>query len=301
MNISKIHLLQANIGMWLNHQDSLKNSLKSMWSYFLANDPNFFRKHAEVQSYIKYIQKNNPDILYLTEVCWVEQMEEISSALIAMNYNEHIIKWFELWNMDHESHRFLYHIMATKSDFIHKKTIHQFTMNSGIRFMKWKNWLWKSTPSINSQVNSILDWGWSHYQIDWIEMGFMHAHANDSTDVFSGLLNNLYFEGRTSQLLVWDMNMDTNKAKTLVKSTNPDLMLFETIKTYPYYFEAFREWIFESAIRSIMKKKFLSHPDQLYYGSEIQILEHQILWPESTWLKTDHSINQFKFQTSSQG
>ena len=299
MNSSQIHILQANIGMWLNHQDSLKQWLTSMWAYFLANDPNFFRKHTEVQSYIKYISKNSPDILYLTEVCWSDQMEEISNRLLTMGYRLHVIKWFELWNMDHESHRFLYHIMATKSDFNHKKTIHQFTMNHGIRFMKWKNGLWKANPNINTQVNSILDWGGSHYQIDGIEIGFMHAHANDTTAVFSGLLDTLW-TNKSNQILAWDMNMSIARAKFIVDSINPELSLLETSNTYPYYFSSLKKWIIESAIRWIMTKNFLSHPDQFFHTSWIKISESQILWPEVTWLKTDHTINHFKFRTLSQ-
>ena len=299
MTISQVHLMQANIGMWLNHQDSLKQWLTSMWAYFLASNPDFFRKNAEVQSYIKYISKNNPDILYLTEVCWVDQMEEISNKLLSKGYRIHVTKWFELWNMDLESHRYLSHIMATRSDFHHKKTIHQVTMNNGIRFMKWKNGLWKNIPNINNQVNAILDWGGSHYQIDGIEIGFMHAHANDTTLVFSELLESIRTDN-SNQILAWDMNMSIDKAKILANTINPGLQLLETNKTYPYYFESSKDWIVESAIRSIMNKQFLSHPDQLFHSSWIKVLENQILWPKLTCLKTDHSVNHFKIHISSQ-
>lgn len=291
--------MQANIGMWLNHQDSLKQWLTSMWAYFLASNPDFFRKNAEVQSYIKYISKNNPDIVYLTEVCWIDQMELLSDYLIGMGYNIHVSKWFELWNMDHESHRYLYHIMATKSDFNHKKTIHQFTMNTGIRFMKWKNGLWKNIPDLNNQVHSILDGSWSHYQIDGIEIGFMHAHANDSTGVFKGLLSSLRDSNNANQILSWDMNMSVDKAKILTDTINPELQLLETDKTYPYYFQSFKKWIITSLIDGMMQKHFLSHPDQFYSSSDIQVLENNILWPITTQLKTDHSINHFRFQVSS--
>ena len=40
-----------------------------MGAFFLARNPDFFRKNAEVESYIEYIIKESPDICYLTEVC----------------------------------------------------------------------------------------------------------------------------------------------------------------------------------------------------------------------------------------
>lgn len=91
-----IHILQANIWMGLDHQKSLKKWIQSMGAFFLARNPDFFRKNAEVESYIEYIIKESPDICYLTEVCWVEQRDMLVSSLERSWYRTHSIEGFEL-------------------------------------------------------------------------------------------------------------------------------------------------------------------------------------------------------------
>lgn len=113
-----VHLLESNIGMGLDHQSSAYDIYRSSMGFFLAKNPEIFRKYAEVQSYCRYIEKQNPDVVFLTEVCGEDQKDEICSFLESRGYGIHCMKAFELHNMDAESHRFLYNIIASKTPII---------------------------------------------------------------------------------------------------------------------------------------------------------------------------------------
>jgi hypothetical protein len=110
-----VHLLESNIGMGLDHQSSAYDIYRSSMGFFLAKDPEIFRKYAEVQSYCRYIEKQNPDVVFLTEVCGEDQKDDICDFLESKGYHLQFMRAFELHNMDAESHRFLYNIIAAKT------------------------------------------------------------------------------------------------------------------------------------------------------------------------------------------
>ncbi len=271
-----------------------------MWAYFLTSNPDFFRKNSEIQPYVNYIKNEAPDILYLTEICGAEQCDSIRESLERMGYKTHTIKGFELWNMQDASHRYLYHIMGAKWDFTHNSTIQQYTTNPLIRFMKRKNSLWKWTTTRNEQVSAILDgWG-SRYTIGDTEIGLLHAHATDTTDVFEWIASGLGQSKRVIQVLMGDVNMKTSSSDRIVELSNLHLKRVETKKTHPYYFSQSWWWIFTQAIYSLMQKNLLSHPDQIFINSWVQVMSQKTLWPNETGLKSDHAVNHLIYRTTSQ-
>lgn len=296
---SNIHLLQANIGMWLDHQTSLQRWLVSMWAFFLARDPEFFRKNAEVKTYIEYIKSESPDILYLSEVCGTEQRDFLCDCLEADGYAIHVEKWFELWSMEAESHRFLYHIMATRSQFQHRMTRFQYRQDRLMRYFRGINWLGKSLPKTREKVSTILDGSGSHYNIDGIEIGLIHSHADISTISVQELAASLYATEWEKQILIWDVNMGVSSMENILANKNPWLKRVITGKTYPYYFDEAGQWIFTQTIRNLMKKQMLPMPDQAYVNPWIHIVSKKNLWPQDTGLRTDHSVNHFYIRITS--
>lgn len=291
-----MHIIQANIGMWLDHQRSLWKGFQSMGAYFLSAYPEFFRKNAEVQSYINYIKKENPDVVYLTEVCWVEQRDALLNALEQDWYATHVIEWFELWNMQEDSYKYLYHIMGSKIPFQHRQTIQQYTSNKVIRFLKRNNGIGKESPLQATQVNAILDGGGSRYTIWDIEIGLMHAHAMDKIDVFTWLTQWLK-QSRESRVLIGDMNMQIWSSERIMNQLDPDLKRVGTERTYPYYFTQNSGGIFTQAINRQMVSKFLSHPDQAFVNpTSIELIGQKTLGPKETWLKTDHAVNHYRLR-----
>lgn len=269
-----------------------------MRAFFLARNPDFFRKNAEVESYIDYIKKENPDVCYLTEVCWIEQRDMLVSGLENCWYKTHTIEWFELWNMQEESHRYLYHIMASKIDFRHNQTEQQYTSNSVIRFLKWKNGLNKEDISISEKIAGILDGGWSRYTIWDMEVWLMHAHSIDQTTVFYNLMAGLASSGNNRQVLVWDVNMKTEFSEEIARNINPNIQRIETNRTYPYCFTQSKWWILTRTINWKMLSWCLPFPDQAFVNPiGVGILNTRSLWPEVTWLKTDHAVNHFYLES----
>lgn len=269
-----------------------------MRAFFLARNPDFFRKNAEVESYIDYIKKENPDVCYLTEVCWIEQRDMLVSGLENYWYKTHTIEWFELWNMQEESHRYLYHIMASKIDFRHNQTEQQYTSNSVIRFLKWKNGLNKEDISISEKIAGILDGGWSRYTIWDMEVWLMHAHSIDQTTVFYNLMAGLASSGNNRQVLVWDVNMKTEFSEEIARNINPNIQRIETNRSYPYCFTQSKWWILTRTINWKMLSWCLPFPDQAFVNPiGVGILNTRSLWPEVTWLKTDHAVNHFYLES----
>lgn len=293
-----MHILQANIWMWLDHQKSFGSWLQSMWAFFLARNPDFFRKNAEVESYLKYIDWENPDVVYLTEVCWIEQRDLLISGLNTLWYKTHTIEWFELWNMQVDSHRYLYHIMGSRIDFEHHQTVQQYTSNNVIKFLKRNTGLWSKNPTTRDYVSSILDWGGSRYSIWGIDVGLIHAHAMDSTHVFRWLMQWLASSGSSSQVMIWDMNMNTEWSERLANEVHSDMKRIDTNRTYPYYFSNIENpWILTRTIQNSMISRFLPYPDQAFINPiGTKCIETNNFWATQTWLKTDHSVNHFHIE-----
>jgi hypothetical protein len=287
-----MHLMQANIGMWLDHQKSLSHWFQAMGAFFLAKNPDFFRKNAEVSSYADYINKQDPDIVYLTEVCWMEQRDLLVSALEHYRYKTHVIEGFELWNMQEESHKYLYHIMGSRLDFEHLQTESQYTSNRLIRFLKWRHQFWKKSPNLATKVTGILDGGGSRYSIWGIEIWLMHAHAMDTTTVFQNLAQWFTNSKNQKQIFAWDMNMQTEISEKMLSGIESNLKRIRTERTYPYYFSQAKQGIFTGIINKHMLSWLLPYPDQVFVNPlGTNISQIKTVGPNITWLKTDHAVN----------
>ena len=92
--------------------------MRNAGAFYLTKDPEIFRKHAEVQSYCEYIRRQSSDIVFLTEVCGEDQKNDICNFLESQGYQLQLMRAFELHNMDAESHRFLYNIIAARAPIV---------------------------------------------------------------------------------------------------------------------------------------------------------------------------------------
>ena len=285
--------------MGLDHQNSIIQWLESAGSFFLAKNPDFFRKNAEVWSYIDYIVKENPDIIYITELCGVEQRDMLIEWLEKLHYTLHIEKWFELWNMQSESHRYLYHIMWSRYEYTHHETFTQYRNDRVSRYLKSRNYFSQSESTIQDKITAILDGSGSHYRIGDIEIGLLHSHGDYSKEVPDKITNSLWKNPSNHQILIWDVNMSPLSMQKIITDNNVSLERIETKRTYPYVLEK-NIWILSRAIQSIAQKVVLPYPDQAYIGPTVRMENVRNLWPKETWLNTDHSINHYILKTTSQ-
>jgi len=290
------HILQMNIGMWLKHQKWLLRWFKSAWAFFLCSNPKYFRENAEVQSYIDYIRKENPDIVYLTEVCGHEQRDKIMKWLEGMGYYVHSIPWFELWSMHDESHKYLYHITASKKPMTHIGDFKQYTHSGAIRFLKWIWWLGKnipeSSPDTADKVAHILDGAGSHFVIDGLQTGVIHLQTQDTVESLRGLMKSLSEKiGKNwTTILTWDLNARPALSEGLAQEIDPRLIRIKTWRTFPFIFADTPGWLAHLA-RKLAKKYLFRDPDQVFTDKPYRIPTILNRWPKETWLGTDHSVN----------
>jgi hypothetical protein len=133
-----------------------------------------------------------------------------------------------------------------------------------------------------------------------VEIGLLHAHSNDTTLVLRWLLQKLGLTKGSNKLLVWDMNMWISRSKEIIWEQGINLKNLETDNTYPYYFSESGESIITNTIKRLMKKSFLSHPDQIFINPGITVVDQQIRRPDETGLKSDHAMNHLIYRTTSQ-
>ncbi len=285
-----------NIGMWLDHQTEFLKWMRSWWAFFLCRDPEYFRKNAEVQSYIDYIRKENPDIVYLTEVCGHEQRDQIMQWLEEMGYYIHSIPWFELWSMQEESHKYLYHITASKKPMTHIADFKQYTDGGVIRFLKWVWWLGKDVPkksvSIQDKVTGILDGAGSHFEVDGLQVGMIHLQTQDTVGSLKGLMKSLSEKiGKNwTTILAGDLNAMPTLSEGVAKEIDPRIVRKETGRTFPFIFTDSPGWL-ASLVAQLAKKYLFRDPDQVFTDKPYRIPTILNLWPKDTWLGTDHSAN----------
>ena len=200
--------------------------------------------------------------------------------------------------MQEESHKYLYHIMASKIDFQHIQIEQQYTSNTIIRFLKWKNRLWKEDISVSGKITGILDGGWSRYTIWDMEIGLMHAHSIDQTMVFYNLMSGLAASENRRQVLVWDVNMKTQSSEEIARNISTNIERIDTDRTYPYCFSQSKWWILTRVINWKMLSWCLPFPDQAFVNPiGIRVLKTKTLWPLETQLKTDHAVNHFYLES----
>ncbi len=302
MNGSWVELLESNIGMWLNHQWTPLEVARSAGAFFLARNPDFFRKNAEVKSYCDYIESQNSDIVFLTEVCGEEQRDDICNFLESQGYNVHYMRAFELWNMDAESHRYLYNIIAAKGDItVHNEftsKVEQRSASSIYSFARitdrfWENNVLPFTRNIRIKTQKfawgILDGAWAHCEINGTHFWLLHAHPT-SRSIIENLRDSL---PKSEQSIIWwDFNLsleDWEKAVgerfSFIKPDKP---------TFPYYWTQSKGWIFTRTAERIANKVLPRYTDQFHWNELITWAQIMIHWPEETWLWGDHAVSKLR-------
>ncbi len=298
-----VHLLESNIGMWLDHQWTPGTILRAAGAFFLTRDPEVFRKYAEVQSYCRYIEKQSPDIVFLTEVCWEDQKNDICNFLESKGYQLQFMRAFELHNMDAESHRFLYNIVAARAPIVthneFQSRVENKTAEKIYSFSRIYDRLWKKLDDATYTelktkkfVSGILDGAGAHCEIDGVHYWLLHAHATSSSIVEN--LRESIPDGAKS--ILWgDFNVSQETGKSLAGQgfdyIDPDQ------RTFPYYGQ--RDGIFSRTLHNLANssKQILSHPDQFYASQSIAHAESRVFWPLETWLGSDHAVTQVHFRS----
>ena len=290
-----------NIGMWLDHQTKFLRWTLSWWAFFLCRDPEYFGKNAEVQSYINYIRKENPDIVYLTEVCGHEQRDQIIQWLEEMGYYVHSIPWFELWSMHAESHKYLYHITASKKPMKHIADFKQYTDSGAIRFLKWVWWLGKDIPdkswSTSDKVTRILDGAGSHFEIDGLQTGLIHLQTQDTVGSLKKLMKSLGEKiGKNwTTILAGDLNAPPDLTEWIAREVEPRLIRQETWRTFPFIFTGVKGWLAglmaDWANKYLFQKYLFREPDQVFTDGTGNVISIDNRWAQKTWLGTDHAAN----------
>ncbi|OIP53028.1 hypothetical protein AUK10_03010 [Candidatus Gracilibacteria bacterium CG2_30_37_12] len=289
------YLLEANIGMGLDHQNSPWEIARAAGAFFLIRDPEVFRKHSEVQSYCRYIEKQNPDVIFLTEVCGEDQKDDICDFLESKGYHLQFMRAFELHNMNAESHRFLYNIIASKTPIIthnefQSKVQHKISEKI-YSFSRIKNRLGKTDDATYTElktkkfVGGILDGAGAHCEIDGIHFGLLHAHGTSSS-IIENLRDSLP-EG-TKGILGGDFNVTQEKGKMLAGERFS--YIEPNTRTFPYYGQ--NDGIISRTIHRLANNSqaMLSHPDQFYKNSSILGATARVLGPREIGLGSDHAV-----------
>lgn len=297
-----VHLLEANIAMGLDHQWSVPGIITSAGAFFLTKNPEFFRKHAEVQSYCRYIEAQSPDIAFLTEVCWEDQKNDICNFLESKWYHIHFMRAFELYNMDSESHRFLYNIIAARSSILAHNEFQSRIQNDSAEkvysFSRIYNELGKPErgpyviQKMKKFTGGILDGGGAHCEIEGIHYWLLHTHPTSSS-IITSLRDSLPKEKQG--ILWWDFNVSQETWKALVGDRFS--YISPEKRTFPYY--GTHGGVFSRAIDTLAKNtsKILSHPDQFYSNHSIARTHIQALWPKETGLGSDHAVTHIHIAT----
>lgn len=230
-----------------------------------------------------------------SEVCGEDQKDDICDSLESKGYHLQFMRAFELHNMDAESHRFLYNIIASKAPIVthnefQSKVQHKISEKI-YSFSRIYDRLWKTDDATYTQLKTkkfvwgILDGAWAHCEIDGIHFWLLHAHSTSSS-IIESLRESLPSDSRS--ILWWDFNVTQEVWKKLAGERfsyiEPDK------RTFPYYGQ--NSGIISHAIHRLAhsSKSILSHPDQFYRHKSITWATTRVLWPKETGLWSDHAV-----------
>lgn len=306
----QIRIDQFNAAMFADHNDK-KNFwkvMKAWWAFFLCRDPEYFRKNTEVKTYLDYIKNENPDIAYVTEVCGKEQRDALIQWFTDMGYYVHSVPWFELWSMHEDSHKFLYHITASKFPFEQMGHFKQYTNDKAVRVLKQAGnipmrvlksvlWLWKPLPfipptnpteDVKEKVQGILDGSGSHLRVKvgentHLDLCVLHVQTQTSDQVLEELAESSSKndpENNNMRILLGDFNAEVAATEGIVKTKDPRLVRLATDETYPKVFADDQGWWLAGMVNRLAKRFCFRHPDQIFTNQPSNVTNIDIRWPK---------------------